>query len=250
MIRAVLLSLALLAAAPAAAQTKVAGDWISLGDIAPVTGDAAKILVSPSPPPGQTLALDPAFVVSVAKKSGVLLALPIDAPILVTRQGQLASAPVAPTAPVARTAPQAKQAPLPPMSASQDPPEGWVLVMARDVARGGRIAESDLQWADPVLARPGRLPPQDVAAAVGLEARRTLKAGLALQMSDLKTASVVRKGQPVKLIYTAPGMRLSVDGLAQSDAAVGENVRVLNGFSKRTIEAVATADGEARVFGR
>jgi flagella basal body P-ring formation protein FlgA len=54
----------------------------------------------------------------------------------------------------------------------------------------------------------------------------------------------------VKLVYATRGLRLTVDGLAQNDAAKGESVRVLNVYSKRAIEAVAYADGEARVMQR
>jgi flagella basal body P-ring formation protein FlgA len=83
---------------------------------------------------------------------------------------------------------------------------------------------------------------------VGQEARRLLRAGQPVQTADLKAPAVIRKGEPVRLVYTSEGLHLSVDGQAQGDAAVGESVRVLNRFSKRSIDAVAIADGEARVF--
>ena len=70
MIRAAVLVLFALALAPlAAAQTAIKGDWITLGDVAPVTGEHAGILLGPAPPPGQTLALDPAFLIATAKKA-------------------------------------------------------------------------------------------------------------------------------------------------------------------------------------
>src|SRR5215510_2637175 len=101
--RAALLAVAFLALVPPAhGQIAVKGDWISLGDIAPVTGDAAAILIGPAPPPGQKLAVDPVFVTSVAKKSGVILAIPLDQPIWVTRT--TGNAPVAKEATVARQA--------------------------------------------------------------------------------------------------------------------------------------------------
>ena len=72
MIRAAALVLIALALAPlAAAQKAINGDWITLGDVAPVTGEHAGILLGPAPPPGQTLALDPAFLIATAKKAGV-----------------------------------------------------------------------------------------------------------------------------------------------------------------------------------
>jgi flagella basal body P-ring formation protein FlgA len=248
MIRTALVSLLALAALPASAQVSVSGEWIKLGDVAPVTGDAAGVLVAQAPRAGESLTLDPEFLIGVAKRSGILLALPINQPIIVTRT--VAPAKAAPTPPAARQAPYARQAPSPPTVASQPAPDGWVLVFARDVPRGVTLAESDLSWADAQTARAGRTPPEDIADAIGLETKRALKAGVAVQLSDLKAPSVIHKNEPIKIIYTAPGMRLTVDGVAQADAAAGENIRVLNSLSKRTIEAVATAEGEARVYKR
>lgn len=235
MIRIAALAFAFLALAPAAgAQLKqVSGDWIKLGDVAPVTGEAAGILIGPAPPAGQTLSLDPAFLISTAKSAGVLLAIPLDAPVMVTRTGN------ATPANVARAANPAQQV-------AGEALDGQVLVLVRDVPRGGVISDGDLGWQSANPARPVRngVEPD---AAVGMEARRLLKAGQPLQAADLKAAAVIRKGDPVTLIYATAGVKLTVDGVAQNEAAKGEAVRVLNSYSKRTIEAVAHAPGEARV---
>jgi flagella basal body P-ring formation protein FlgA len=124
--------------------------------------------------------------------------------------------------------------------------DGQVLVLVRDVPRGGVITDGDLGWQAANPARPVRNG-VDPDAAVGMEARRLLKAGQPLQAADLKAAAVIRKGDPVTLIYATAGVKLTVDGVAQNEAAKGEAVRVLNSYSRRTIEAVAHAPGEARV---
>lgn len=235
MIRIAALAFAFLALVPAAgAQVKqVSGDWIRLGDVAPVTGEAAGILIGPAPPVGQTLSLDPAFLISTAKSAGVLLAIPLDAAVMVTRTGS------ATPANVARAANPARQV-------AGDALDGQVLVLVRDVPRGGVIADGDLGWQAANPARPVRNG-VDPDIAVGMEARRLLKAGQPLQATDLKAAAVIRKGDPVTLIYATAGVKLTVDGVAQNEAAKGEAVRVLNSYSRRTIEAVAQAPGEARV---
>ncbi len=241
MFRFALAALALLAAAPVAqAQKAISGEWIMLGDVAPVTGEAAGLLLGPAPPPGQTLALDPAFIIATAKGAGVLLAIPLDKPILVTRAtGAATPAQVARTANPANPANPARQ--IAPSSTS----EGQVLILVRDVARGAVIVAADIEWADATSARARGL--SDWDAAVGMEARRALKAGTPVQANDLKTPAVIRKGDPVKLIYATGGVHLSVDGVAQNEAALGEPVRVLNTYSRRTVEAVAAGHGEARI---
>lgn len=238
MIRFPAIALACLALAPmAGAQARqVSSEWIRLGDVAPVTGEAAGILIGPAPPAGQTLSLDPAFIVSTAKSAGVLLAIPLDTPVLVTRTGNAREAMPA----------NAARAGNPARQVAGEAVDGQVLVLVRDVPRGGVITDADLGWQAGNPARPVRNP-ADPDAAVGMEARRLLKAGQALQVSDLKAAAVIRKGDPVTLLYVTPGVKLTVDGVAQNEAAKGEAVRVLNSYSKRTIEAVAHAPGEARV---
>ena len=182
MIRIAALVFAFLALAPVAgAQAKqVSGDWIRLGDVAPVTGEAAGLLIGPAPPVGQTLSLDPAFLISTAKSAGVLLAIPLDAPVMVTRTGN------ATPANAARPANPARQI-------AGDARDGQVLVLVRDVPRGGVITDGDLAWQAANPSRPVRNG-VDPDAAVGMEARRLLKAGQPLQAADLKAAAVIRKG--------------------------------------------------------
>jgi flagella basal body P-ring formation protein FlgA len=173
-----------------------------------------------------------------ARGAGVLLAIPLDKPIMVTRStGNATPAPVArpanPANPARQIAPSATS-------------EGQVLILVRDVARGQVIAAADIEWADATTAR-ARADFPNGDAAVGMEARRQLKAGTPVLANDLKTPSVIRKGDPVKLVYSTGGVHLSVDGVAQNEAALGEPVRVLNTYSKRTVEAVASGHGEARI---
>jgi len=245
MIRIVALLMSVLLLAPLAVAQRtgvkiIGGDWITLGDVAPVTGEHAGILLGPAPPPGQTLALDPAFLIATAKNAGVILAIPLDQPIMVTRStGNATPAPVANTARAATPAAQIAGAAT----------TGQVLVLVRDVARGHVIGSGDVIWEAANPARPIRNG-ADMQAAVGMEMKRAVKAGQPLLTGDLKQAALIRKGEPVKLVYVSAGVRLSVDGVAQNEAAKGEPVRVLNSYSKRTVEAVADASGEARVNGR
>lgn len=239
-IAAIFLSVLLLAPLAVAQRTGVkviGGDWITLGDVAPVTGEHAGILLGPAPPPGQTLALDPAFLVATAKNAGVILAIPLDQPIMVTRATGNAKA--APPAMTARAATPAAQ-----IASTQS--AGQVVVLVRDIPRGHVLSAEDLNWQDANASRPIRNG-ADMDLAVGLEVRRALKAGQALLSADLKQPALIRKGEPVKLVYISAGVRLSVDGVAQNEAAKGEAVRVLNSYSKRTIDAIAEASGQARV---
>jgi flagellar basal body P-ring formation protein FlgA len=238
--RAACLALAVLLAPAAAAQIAVDDEWVRLGDVAPVAGEAAAVLLAPTPPAGETLALDPAFIIAVAKRSGVVVALPLGEPVWVTRPGA-----AAPVAPVARSAPQAPVAPVAHGGPASSGPPGHVLVLVTDKARGEVLSAADLDWAP---ARPGaRNALTHAEAAVGRALRRPLKAGAPLLASDIEAPAVVRKGDPLKLVYASPGLKLTVDGVAQSNAAEGEKLRVLNTHTRRSVDAIAVAPGEARI---
>lgn len=251
MIRSATLALILSGTMAASAQVVVSDDWVRLGDVAPVAGEAASVLVAPSPPPGEQLALDPAFLTSVAKSSGVLIALPSDSPVWVTREG----APVPPTPTAPPSAQIARSAPTPdvgtPIAMDVAPNPGWVLVVVEPVPRGEVLHQSDLTWVAPETVRgSARFPIDQMSDAVGMEVKRNLRADTPIQMSDLKRPALIRKGDTVQLVYASNGVRLTTSGLAQQDAGRGEPVRILNQYTKRTIEAVAFADGEARVGSR
>ena len=58
--------------------------------------------------------------------------------------------------------------------------------------------------------------------------------------------AAVHRGEPVLLVYEAPGIQLSMRTRALEDAGVGDSVRLLNTASNRTIDAVVTGPGAAR----
>lgn len=242
---ALVIGAAIFLAGPAAAQVAVKGEWVTLGDVAPVTGEAADIALMPAPPAGQKLALDPKFVTNVARNAGIVIALPLDRPIYVMRSG------AAPAAPVAKQAPKAPVAPQASMIASNDaaPQASLVLVLVRDIGRGAIIQAGDLDWQAPPGTKPRGLP-EDPALVVGKAAKRNLRAGAVLYGTDFTSPNIIRKGDPVTIVYATSGIRLTADGVAQGDASKGEAVRVLNNYNKRSIDAIAAGEGEVRLSER
>ncbi|MBI1340194.1 flagellar basal body P-ring formation protein FlgA [bacterium] len=246
-------------AAPAAfGQVRVTGDWVALKDVAPVSGPGGDVLIAPAPPPGETLALDPVFLVAVARKAGVVIALPMDEPVWV-RRDPVRTAATPPAPPQARAAPQAvsvRQAPraeiAPAATGSANAlAAGEILVLAHDVSRGERITADALEWITPPEGfRMQRNALTSVEDIVGQEARRSLRAGSTLLANDIKAPDVVRKGEPVKLVYAASGLLLTVDAVAQASAAMGEPVRVFNQQSKRAVDAIASGEATASVTPR
>jgi flagellar basal body P-ring formation protein FlgA len=111
-------------------------------------------------------------------------------------------------------------------------------VLVRPVAAGEVIAAADVDW---MTATAGRLRPNSVTAAtqlIGAEARRPLQPGRMLSVGDLQAPRLVLRGRAVQLIYARPGLKLSALGLAQTDGALGDLVRVVNADSRRQLQGV------------
>ena len=98
-------------------------------------------------------------------------------------------------------------------------------VLARSVERNEVLKSSDVV----VERRPKAEVGTDAAArdrAVGMQARRQLRAGQALQVADLAKPDLVQRDQNVTLIYEAAGLYLTVRGKALEGGTEGDVVNV------------------------
>jgi flagella basal body P-ring formation protein FlgA len=85
------------------------------------------------------------------------------------------------------------------------------------------------------------------AQAVGHTARRGLRPGQVVRMSDLSKAEVIRRNEDVTISYRVPGIMLSMRGQALETGAVGDVINVLNVQSKKTIRATIAGPGSVTV---
>ena len=124
-----------------------------------------------------------------------------------------------------------------------------IVVPAHDIARGDVISESDLTFGaangDALMA--GTV--TTMHALDGMQARRVLRAGEALQASDVRRPVVVTKGQTVTMQFSAPGVELTAMGRAMSEGGVGDTVTIQNPASFRMISAIVVSPGTVRAAG-
>ena len=119
-------------------------------------------------------------------------------------------------------------------------------VLARGVERNDVLKASDVL----VERRPKSEVGNDAATrdrAVGMQARRQLRAGQAVRMADLAKPDLVQRDQNVTLIYDTPGLYLTVRGKALESGTEGDVVNVMNLQSKRTISGVVTGRGQVSI---
>ena len=119
-------------------------------------------------------------------------------------------------------------------------------VLARNVERNEILKSSDVV----VERRPKVEVGADAAArdrAVGMQARRQLRAGQALRVADLGKPDLVQRDQNVTLIYESVGLYLTVRGKALENGTEGDAVNVMNLQSKRTVSGVVTGRGQVSI---
>ncbi|KRR14356.1 flagellar basal body P-ring formation chaperone FlgA [Bradyrhizobium valentinum] len=120
-------------------------------------------------------------------------------------------------------------------------------VLARNVERNEILKSSDVV----VERRPKAEVGADAAArdrAVGMQARRQLRAGQAIRTADLAKPDLVQRDQNVTLIYEAPGIYLTMRGKALESGTEGDVVNVMNLQSKRTLSGTVTGRGQISIM--
>jgi flagellar basal body P-ring formation protein FlgA len=119
-------------------------------------------------------------------------------------------------------------------------------VLARTIERNEILKSSDVV----VERRPKAEVGTDPAArdrAVGMQARRQLRAGQAIRAADLAKPDLVQRDQNVTLIYDAPGIYLTMRGKALDNGTEGDVVNVMNLQSKRTLSGTVTGRGQVSI---
>ncbi|WP_122464493.1 flagellar basal body P-ring formation chaperone FlgA [Brevundimonas lutea] len=239
MIRVLFLIAALLMAAPAFAgpvemwvEPTDDDGRVTLSDLFPQAGSAGDTLIARRS--GPTVVLDARMVQTRARAAGLDWANTTGLRRIVVRAGAEGVTP-------ASAAGQA--------AASVSRPGATVeaLTYVRSLRAGDIVRPEDVAWSEVQahLAQAGG--PQDAEAVIGLSARRALRAGAPVQIRDLTAPQVIKRNDLVQVAFIQSGVRLTITGRAMADAAVGENFPVRNTTSDRTIEAVATAPGQAVV---
>src|SRR5882757_9087409 len=119
-------------------------------------------------------------------------------------------------------------------------------VLARGVERNEVIKSSDVL----IERRPKAEVGNDAVGrdnAVGMQARRQLRAGQALRVNDLAKPDLVTRDQNVTLIYESSGLYLTIRGKALEGGTEGDAVNVLNLQSKRTVSGIVVGRGQVSV---
>lgn len=118
-----------------------------------------------------------------------------------------------------------------------------IVVPSHDIARGATITQSDLTFTTAENS-PMAGTVTVMHDLVGMQTRRTLRAGQPVRLEDVRKPILVTRGSTVSMTFEAPGIVLTASGKAMSEGGLGDTVTVQNPASYRMISAVVTGPGQ------
>ena len=118
-----------------------------------------------------------------------------------------------------------------------------VVTLARALSRGEIIKQADIVAERHARSDIGRDYITDRERVIGFAARNDLPGGRLLHTADLMKPELVRRNEPVTLVYEVPGIVLTVRGKAAEGGAEGDVIGVLNEQSKRVLKGVVVGPG-------
>lgn len=128
----------------------------------------------------------------------------------------------------------------------------WISLVAplpfarASLPREHLVEESDIEWRTAEVARY----PEDAAVSAGQVTgrvtRQAIGAGQVVRSSQLRMPWLVRRGQQVRIRAGTDAFSVSSEGMAQSDAGVGERVRVRTAGGQ-IIEGTVQDDGSVHI---
>ncbi len=122
-----------------------------------------------------------------------------------------------------------------------------VVLLNRAVARGEAVKAEDVTIERRIREGVPGDALTDAAALAGRVARRALSAGTVLRQSEIMRQEIVARGEPVVMVYEAPGLTLSLRGKANEAGALGDLIAVQNLQSKRVLQATIIGPGRVSV---
>lgn len=120
-----------------------------------------------------------------------------------------------------------------------------VPALSHDLLAGEPVTQNDITSVEIPFARLGSTLITSSDTLLGQVARRNLQPNAPLFVFDLAKPILVKKGELVTITFELPGIQLSAQAQAMSNAAKGDTITVMNTTSKRMIEARITGSGTA-----
>ena len=120
-----------------------------------------------------------------------------------------------------------------------------VLIFNKAMNAGDIIAAEDLSYAELDVKYNSSALVKGPELAVGKTLKWPIRQGGLVRDQDLQNPIIIKKGDPVDVIWRSQTVSLTMTGIAQKDGAAGDLIPIENPTSKKTIEARITGMGQA-----
>ena len=118
----------------------------------------------------------------------------------------------------------------------------WDVVILKTPLQKGHIIQSEDVELKTVDRNPGGNAYSDISQVLGLELKFALQFKHVLRYSDVQKQAMVKKGDSVMLISKGKGFKISMDGIAQNDASVGQRIKATNASSGKDVYGILQKD--------
>lgn len=118
-----------------------------------------------------------------------------------------------------------------------------IPVPKRRIMPGEIVVDADIETVPVPWQRVNTYTVLNKQDLVGKQVKRMLARGRPVQTRSVVPPIVISRGQKVLIEFERGALRLSVEGKAISDAYMGQEVRVVNLTSNKTIVGIAKGDG-------
>ena len=122
-----------------------------------------------------------------------------------------------------------------------------VLVLGREVSRGGLLTQADIRQEERDITRLRRGYLEHPEQVLGKTPKRSLKAGTVLSSRLLDSSALISRGSRVTILGEIGGIEVRMEGKAMANGALGERIQVQNSSSNRRVEATVVAVGIVQV---
>lgn len=122
-----------------------------------------------------------------------------------------------------------------------------VPVLSRRLLPGDIIRAEDIEIVELPWQRVHAFAVLEPKDLIGKQAKRMVAQGRPIQLQSVIPPILVARGDHVKIELERGGLRLVTTGKAIGDAHLGQEVRVVNLSSNKTITGIATAEGVVEI---
>ncbi len=131
---------------------------------------------------------------------------------------------------------------------------GWidrfesVLCANRYLPRNTVLTEADVKMQQMNISKAPANLVTDLQDAVGKRLKQNIKPGAAIRHNMLSVPPLIHKGDKVKLVARSGTLRIVTLGIAKSSGGLGDQIRIENSTSKKTVVGRVKNDSTAQVI--